>query len=901
MGKSAHLFAAELRARRRGLGLTQAALAETLGVSANTVARWERGELRVGNPERVRAAFGRLECDAESPSEFKPRVAPVTPLPHIARARSIEIGKSNLPVQLTTFIGRERELAEVARLLDRARLVTLTGPAGIGKTRFALELATRKSGEYPDGVRFVELGSVQESNLITQAIAAVLQVPELHGQPLIETVNQRLRTLRLLLVLDNCEHLLSACATVVEALLCASPGVRILATTRERLRIGGERVWRVAPLSLPDSFRPGSEASIEHFEAISLFVQRARGVQPGFCATRDNAPTLVDICRHLDGIPLSIELAAACADFLSPSQILARLGDRFTLLASGSRTAPPRQQSLARAIGWSCDLLTEAERTVFARSSVFAGIFTAEAAAAVCSGDAIESIETLDLIGQLVRKSLIVAEPGPSDEIHYRLLETLRAYAQQLLQKSGALGKIAQRHASFYVGLARRSLYEEAPAAWAQQMNRQYEDLEEALRWLIDSDDADGAHILGAALSQVWRQRGYISKGRTTLATLLELPGGRTPTRGRACLLLAAGYLALYQGDLPVARTLLGDCVSTLQCVGETRELPMAFGYLADIDMAHADCAAARAHLEAGLAASRRVGDNWSEATLLVRLAQVLSEQGDSNSAAALAKQALPVLQARGAKRVLAMGLQVLAEAAVGNGDYPSAKRLLEEALANWNAVRGLKGAAWTLLDCARIALAEGNDALAETYFSESLATCRDVGDRWGVVLCLEGFVTVAVRARRGEYALNLAGAAAAMRESAQLTATARQTGWLAEDLTVARRLVSKARFAAAWERGRALSSEDAIELALGYHNSLTPVQLTSREQEVVHLVARGWTNRQIAEGLVIDQRTAEGHVSRILARLGLQRRTQIATWAVRHGLALTVSPEVLPERTQFT
>jgi non-specific serine/threonine protein kinase len=316
----------------------------------------------------------------------------------------------------------------------------------------------------------------------------------------------------------------------------------------------------------------------------------------------------------------------------------------------------------------------------------------------------------------------------------------------------------------------------------------------------------------------------------------------------------------------------------------------MAFGYLADIDMAHADCAAARVHLEAGLAASRRVGDDWAEATLLVRLAQVISEQGDSNNAADLAKQALPVLQARGAKRVLAMGLQVMAETAVRNGEYPAAKHLLEEALANWNAVGGLKGAAWTLLDCARLALAQGNDAMAETYFSESLATCREVGDRWGVVLGLEGFVTVAVRARRGEYALHLAGAAAAMRESAQLTPTARQAAWLAEDLALARRLVPNTRYAAAWETGRAMSSDDAVELALGHHNSATPLQLTTREQEVVHLVARGWTNRQIAEALVIDQRTAEGHISRILARLGLQRRTQIAAWAVQNGLAIAAT-----------
>jgi len=286
----------------------------------------------------------------------------------------------------------------------------------------------------------------------------------------------------------------------------------------------------------------------------------------------------------------------------------------------------------------------------------------------------------------------------------------------------------------------------------------------------------------------------------------------------------------------------------------------------------------------------RRVGGSatiGAEATLLVRLAQASSEQGESEMAAKLARQALPVLSARGAKRVFAMGLQVLADTAACQRDYVAAKRLLEEALANWNAVGGLKGAAWTLLDLARLALVEGNDALAATHFAESLATCREVGDRWGVVLGLEGFVTLAVRAGRGEHAVRLAGAAAAIRESAQVAPSPRQAAWLAEDLSVARHLVSSARYSAAWETGKAMSIEDALGLALGNQNSTMPAQLTSREREVVRLVARGWTNQQIGDALVIDQRTAEGHVSRILARLGLRKRAQIAAWAVQNGLAV--------------
>jgi non-specific serine/threonine protein kinase len=239
------------------------------------------------------------------------------------------------------------------------------------------------------------------------------------------------------------------------------------------------------------------------------------------------------------------------------------------------------------------------------------------------------------------------------------------------------------------------------------------------------------------------------------------------------------------------------------------------------------------------------------------------------------------------------MGLQVLAATGVRRHDYAAAKRLLVEALANWNAVGGLKGAAWTLLDLARLALVEGGDALAATYFGESLATSRDVGDRWGIVLGLEGFVTLAVRARRGEQAVRLAGAAAAIRESAQLAPSARQARWLADDLTDARRFVSKVRYSAAWQVGRAMSSEAAVELALGHQNHATPEPLTPREREVVRLVARGWTNEEIAKALVIDQRTAEGHVSRVLARLGLRRRAQIAAWAVQNGLVTADPSEI--------
>jgi non-specific serine/threonine protein kinase len=876
---------AALRARRQALGLTQDALAGALGVTANSVARWERGEQRIGHPERLSAALTRLEREARRRvTTRRRRVA--TP-PRVAPRPSLERTRHNLPSQITSFVGREQELADVQRQLGGARLLTLVGPGGIGKTRLALEVAARLVADYSDGVWFVELGSIVDPALVAQAVATGMHVPDEVGQPLVETLKKVARVRRLLLVLDNCEHLLAACADLAETLLRDGPEMRIMATSREPLRTGAESVWRVGPLLLPESGRTAALKGREHCEAVSLFLQRARGPQPAFSVTDENALAVMEVCRRLDGIPLAIELAAACVGFLSPAQIVARLDDRFALLSNGSRTAPPRQQSLAAAIEWSCGLLTTAELSVFTRLSAFAGSLTLEAAEAVCAGDGVRSDEVLGLVGRLVSKSLVVAEPHLGGLMGYRLLGTLRAYGRQLLRANGEAETVQHLHAAFYVSLAARSLYEEAPASWAERLNRQHDDLDAALRWLVEHGDNGGAQLLGAALSNVWRQRGLVGQGRLTLAGLLELPAGPQPTHPRASLLLAAGLLAAYQGDLAVATHLLEECVIAFKRLGEARELPMALAYLADLEIARGDWVAARLHVEAGLATSQRLADSWAEATLLVRLAQVAEEEGDAEGARALIHQALPTLRAQGGKRMIAMGLQVLADGAVRRGEHAEARRLLEDSLAAWSAVRGWKGLAWTLLDLGRLAAKEGNNELAGTHFAESLATCRDIGDRWGLALGLEGFVTLAARAGHPEHAVRLAGAAAALREVADVARSPKQAAWFRSDLASARRALSSARYMAAWDAGRAMSCDEAIRIALGLRRSGTGGQLTRREREVATLIARGWTNRQIAEALVIDRRTAEGHVRAILGKLGRSTRAQVVVWAIENGLGV--------------
>jgi predicted ATPase/DNA-binding CsgD family transcriptional regulator/DNA-binding XRE family transcriptional regulator len=872
----------ELRARRRALGLSQSALAESLGVTANTVARWERGEQRVGNPERLGAALARLE-DSErvvappsGASSHQSAVSgPVPQKPH------------NLPVQLTSFVGREQEVADVHRLLGTTRLLTLTGAGGIGKTRLALEVAARLIVEYPDdGVWLVELGPIGDSALVLQSVAAVLGVPEEVGQTLVESLTVALSRRGFLLILDNCEHLLRACADLADIVLRASPQTRIIATSREPLRIGGETVWRVPSLSLPELGRGRAPAELEASEAVRLFLQRAQAAQPSFALTDQYAPAIAELCSRLDGIPLAIELAAACADFLSPEQMLARLEDRFALLTRGSRTAPARQQSLADAIEWSCSLLTAPERRLFARLSVFSGSFTLEAAEAVCAGEGIGLDQVLDLLGRLVSKSLVIAEPGPGWSMGYRLLETLRDFGRKLLRTSGEAVTFKRRQAAFYVQLATRSLDEGAPASWAERLTRQHDNLDAALRWLIENGEVEGAQLVGAALSNVWRQRGHVGEGRVIMSRLLALPGATEATRARASLLVAAGGLAYYQGDLAAARDLLNQCLSVLQPLGDRRELPLARTYLADVDMACGDHAAAHTNLEAGLLACRRLGDGVMEAILLVRLGQLAYEEGNDEAAQAFVYEALPTLRAHGGKRMLAFSLKVLADGATRRGEHGEARRLLEESLATWNEIRGWQGAARVHLDLGRLATEEGNNDLAANHFAEGLTKCRDIGDRWGLALGLEGFATLAIRAGRPEHAVQLAGAAAALREAAHVALSPRQAAWLQDDLASARRAVPGRKYVAAWEAGHAMPVERAFRLALGVRQTEARGRLTRRESEVAALIAQGLTNRQIAEALVLATKTVDAHTDGIRNKLGLHSRAQIAAWAVEQRLS---------------
>ena len=421
------------------------------------------------------------------------------PVAHLMRE-----GRHNLPTSLSSFVGRERELADVQARLAGARLLTLTGVGGCGKTRLALEVARAVLDRYADGVWLVELAELANAALVPQTVAAVFNLREMVGQPITTALATILRGRSLLLVIDNCEHLIDGCAQLVDALLCACPELRVLATSREALGITGEIGWRVPSLPVPDPQQLPPFSELQQNPAVRLFVERAAAVQPQFGLTERNAAAVAQVCQHLDGLPLALELAAARIEALTVDQLAARLDQRFRLLTGGNRTALPRQQTLHATLDWSYDLLSEPEPRLFNRLSVFAGGWTLEAAEAVCAGEGSEPEDVLDLLLRLVRKSLVIAEESGEGAARYRLLETLRQYAHERLMAAGETETVRRRHASYYLML----VDDGEPSMWEQMWLRRWltelDNLRATMRWLNESNAVEDAVRLGGRLWPMW-------------------------------------------------------------------------------------------------------------------------------------------------------------------------------------------------------------------------------------------------------------------------------------------------------------------------------------------------------------------------------------------------------------
>jgi len=752
--------------------------------------------------------------------------------------------ESNLPIQLTAFVGREHELADVKRLLAIDRLITLTGAGGVGKTRLALQTAADVIDDYSDGVWFAGLASLADASLLAQTVAAMLGVGQMPGQQPAQTLAHFLSHKRLLLLLDNCEHLIDACAELVDYVLRTCPHVRILATSRQRLGVAGEIAWRVPSLASPHPSAAGTD-EIAAYSAVQLFVDRARSLVKTFALGDTNASAVAQICQRLDGIPLAIELAASRVLVLAPEQILARLDDRFRLLVGGSRTAPTRQQTLRATLEWSHSLLSEPERALFRRLSVFVGGFTLEAAEAVCAGKGIAERDVLDLLAALVDKSLVWTDASDPLTLRYGLLETLRQYAVERLMEAAEIDTVLCQHAQQCLEVAEEAephLLLASQRPWLDKLEHDLGNFRAALRWSIDVGDADTGVRLAGALYRVWFLRGYVREGRRWLEQVLALPG-HAPSGARALAHRGCGLMAYAEGDY----------------------------------------AAARAQTEEALRLARELDDKPLICGALNNLAIVLIDQADYQGARAYCEAGLAVARELVGAPYMGILLNNLGVGAVYSGDYAAAIPVLEESLAIASAERRFELMAWATGNLGNAAYYQGDLTTAAARYKQSLRLGVDVGDKRIIAERLEELAWVAAAESRFETAARVFGAAEALRETIGATMPPANRAAYDRALTSTAAHLGDA-LAPLWQAGRGLALEDAIAEALAVDASPAPGvtrSLSHREEEVARLVADGLSNREIAEALALSVRTVEAHVTHLLNKLTLRSRAQLAVWFV--------------------
>jgi len=651
-----------------------------------------------------------------------------------------------LPHALTDLVGREDERMEVAVQVRRSRLVTLTGVGGIGKTRLAREVANDVVGEYPDGVWLVALEALSESRLVIPQVAAALGLREERERTPLQSVAEHLRAKRLLLVLDNCEHLLEASAHLIDHLLRECAQVRILATSREALGITGESVWMVPVLAVPDPKRlpQGHSALIRvlmGYESVQLFVERAQAAQRSFDLTPGNTRLVAQVCRQLEGIPLAIELAAARVRAMTVEQIAARLDDHLGLLTVGSRTAQARQQTLRATLDWSYNLLTEPERSLLRRLSVFAGGCTLEAAEQVCAGESIEKKHMQHLLISLVDKSLILFEERGALEGRYRLLEMVRQYAAEGLQAHGEAEPVKNRHRDCFLSLAEEA---EPHLKGAEQANRlqrletEHDNLRAAL--VHCETEALGAQKglqLTGALHRFWDMRGDYHEGRAYLGRALKRAGAQEATAARAKTLNAAGALAHLQGDYEVAGALNEEAQGIQRELGDRTGLAVSLNNLGDLAYGKSDFNAARTLHEESLAISRELEDRAGIALSLFGLGRVAFGQADYNAAGALFEESLIIRRELGDRVAFALSLYSLASVAYSQGDHTTGRTLFEKSLAIRRELGDKGGIGLSLFGLGRMALDRADNDAARTLFGESLTIRRELGDKVGIAFSL--------------------------------------------------------------------------------------------------------------------------------------------------------------------
>jgi predicted ATPase/class 3 adenylate cyclase/predicted negative regulator of RcsB-dependent stress response len=730
--------------------------------------------------------------------------------------RSLEATPNNLSHQLTSFVGRERELAEAKRKLGETRLLTLLGMGGHGKTRLSLQIGADQLDAFPDGVWFLDLAPIQDPALVVSVAAQVLNLQEEPGKPILQTLCAHVKTHAALFIVDNCEHLTAACAAFAHALLTAAPGVRIIATSREALRVPGEFTYPVLPLGVPD--RNSDAATLLRSEAVMLFVERAQTHKPGFAVSERNASAVAELVARLEGIPLAIELAAARVRAMSIEDINLRLKDRFKLLTGGSRVALERQQTLRALVQWSYDLLRPEEATLIDRLSVFSGGFDLTAAEAVAGVDPLDPFDVLDLVASLVEKSLLQLDEQDGGT-RYGMLETIREFSLERLSVSGGHTAATARHCDYFLNFAktaRDGLQGAEQGTWIRRLESELDNIRAAITFAMSGGgDPVVAVKYFVALMRFWTLCGYATEGRASVRAALLLPAIRPPEVPRAFALYVGGVLATNQGDFAEAKAMLGECVDIRRRLDHPREVAAGLAMLAGIHLTQGEAAKARELAEDALATFRQLGEPIGEGIGLHHLGEICIHQDDIASARACFTQGLAIARSARHQELESDCERGLGDIDLHAGDLDGARAHFlrsESVCREAHDKRGLAIAAWRL---AKADAAEGNAEPARGRLKHALEAFRTFAMNAETIECLEDYGAVLAQLGDPEGALCHYGTAAATRESLVVRRPPLvQTNW-DQRVAQARAALDPERANAAWDRGRSTGLADAVERLL--------------------------------------------------------------------------------------
>ncbi len=853
----------------------------------------------------------------------------------------------NLPAQVTSLIGRERDVANACALLQRkeVRLVTLTGTGGIGKTRLGMEVAHCQLDAFADGVCFVPLAPISDPALVVATIAQALGIKEARERPLLDLLKTFLQDKHLLLLLDNFEQVVAA-APVLSDLLAACPHFKILVTSRAALRIQGEHEFPVPPLALPDLARLAESQDLVQYPAVALFLQRALAVKPDLAITKANTRAIAEICARLDGLPLAIELAAVRVKLLPPQALLQRLERRLPVLTGGGQDVPLRQQTLRNTIAWSYYLLDADQQRLFRRLCVFIGGCTLDAIEFVCRTLGDGALPVFEGVAALIDKSLLQQIEQGDEEPRFLMLETIREYGLEALTGSQEMESTRRAHALYYLSLAEQAESElggPGQAVWLRRLEREHDNLRAAMDWSLKRDeDETERHMeialrLGGALRRFWQMHGHLNEGQIFLERALSASEGIVVSRrARAKALIAAGTLASIQndydrveaycrqslvlfrelgdqpgialslyllsvvpwmkGDTVTAHSLTEEALALFREMGDKERIAWSLSTLGLLDTQEGKYTSAHALYEESLSTHRELGDKRGIAITLLRLAQLLFiSQGDQGALRSLLEEGLALFKELGEREGIANSNSLLGQLALSQGDTTTARLQLEESVKLYREIGHRRALAESLGILARVVQAQGEKAAARSMYQESLAIARELNHLWLIASCLEGWASMVAEEGQFVWAARLWGAAEALRETIRVPIPLVERADYEHAVAAARSQLGERAFAARWNEGRNMTPEQALsargeEVVPSPSTTVSapityPAGLTAREVEVLRLVAKGLTNSQIAQELVLSEKTVATHLTHIFNKTNSENRAAAVAFAMRHGL----------------